>query len=119
VFKEGGMTEISELLLQQIAGDLERLLCEDRENINFAYGKQTGALKMGIGITFDQGTDGIVVEYAIAYDLEPKPVPPEKHKIKYKHVYTEGQMAMEFIGKEIREGRMAVAVNGETIGKTA
>lgn len=113
------MTKITELLLQQISGDLERLLVEDRENINFAYKKQNGTLKMGIGITFDQGADGIVVEFAAAYDLEPKPEPPEKHKLKYKHTYNEGQMAMEFIGKEIREGRMAIKVHGETIGKTA
>ena len=33
------MTEITEVLLQQIAGDLERLLVEDRENVNFAYRK--------------------------------------------------------------------------------
>jgi len=59
-------------------------------------GKQEGSLKMGIGVTFYHVSDGIVVEYAIAYDLEPKPEPPEKHKIKYKHTYDEGQMAMEF-----------------------
>jgi hypothetical protein len=99
------MQEITESFLQAVAGDIEKLLLEDRENIDFAYKKIRTGLKLSLGITLDPVADGIIVNYNFGFDLEPKPEPPEKHSIKFKHTYSEGQMAMEFLGKEIREGR--------------
>ena len=97
--------EITESFLQAVAGDIEKLLLEDRDNIHFAYMKIQTGLKLSLGITLDPTADGISVSYDLGYDLEPKPEPPEKHKIKYRRVINEGQAAMEFIGKGIREGR--------------
>ena len=99
------MEGITESFLQAVAGDVEKLLLEDRENIDFAYRKIRTGMKVSLGITLDPTADGISVSYQIGFDLEPKPQPPEKHVVKYTHTYSDGQMAMDFIGKEVREGR--------------
>lgn len=101
------MQEITESLLQAIAGDIEKLLIEDRESIAFAYKKMQSGIKLSMGITLDPSAEGIVVNYNLAFDLEPKPEPPEKHKVTLKRVINEGQAALEFLGKEIREGKVA------------
>jgi len=111
--------KITEAFLQAISGDIEKLLLEDRENISFAYEKIQTGLKLSLGITLDPVANGIIVNYSFGFDLEPKPEPPEKHTVKYKHTYSEGQMAMEFLGKEIREGRMAITVGDTKIGNVA
>jgi len=106
------MQEISEAFLGVVAGDIEKLLQENRESIHFAYQKIQTGMKVSISIALDPASDGIAVNYDLGFDLEPKPDPPEKHKVKYKHVINEGQAAMEFIGKEIREGRMSISGPG-------
>jgi hypothetical protein len=79
------MNEITESFLQVVAGDIEKLLIKDQDNINFAYKKIQTGVKVSIGITFDPTADGISVSYDVGFDLEPKPEPPAKHKVKYKH----------------------------------
>uniref|UniRef100_A0A6M3JCP5 Uncharacterized protein n=1 Tax=viral metagenome TaxID=1070528 RepID=A0A6M3JCP5_9ZZZZ len=112
------MDQITESFLQIVAGDIEKLLIEDQDNISFAYKNIQTGMKVSLGITFDPTAEGISVSYDLGYDLEPKPEPPEKHKVKYRHTINEGQVAMEFLGKETREGRMSITTpSGETIGE--
>lgn len=99
---------ITESFLQAVAGDIEHLLIEDRENIAFAYKKIPDGIKISMTISFDPTSSGIVVNYDFGYDLEPRPDPREKHKVKFRRTIDEGQAAMEFLGKEIREGRMSI-----------
>lgn len=108
--------EITQAFLQVVAADIEKLLLEDEENINFAYRKIPDGIKLSIGINLDPSSQGIVVNYDFSFDLEPKPEPPEKHKVKFKHTINEEQSAMEFLGKEIGEGRMQVSIGDKTIG---
>jgi len=55
------MQEITESLLQAIAGDIEKLLIEDRESIAFAYKKLQNGIKLSMCITLDPSADWIVV----------------------------------------------------------
>lgn len=110
------MHNITESFLQVVAGDIEKLLLENFEQIAFAYIKIPDGIKLSLGITLDPSSQGIVVNYDLSFDLEEKPEPPEKHKVKFKHTIDELQSSMEFLGKEIREGRMSVTANGKTIG---
>lgn len=87
--------QITESFLQEIAGDVEKLLLDDRESIAFAYKKVGTGLKLSIGVTLDPTAEGIAVNYSISYDLEPKPEPPEKHNVKYRRVINEAQGRME------------------------
>jgi len=113
------MQEITESFLQVVAGDIEKLLLEERGNIAFAYNKISSGIKLSMGIALDPSSSGIVVNYSLAFDLEPKPDPPEKHKVCFKRTINEGQAAMEFIGREVQEGRMSITAGGKTIGKVA
>lgn len=63
-------------------------------------------------MTLDPIANGISVSYQVGFDLELKPEPPEKHVVKYQHSYSDGQMAMEFLGKEMREGRVEITSSG-------
>ena len=108
--------EITESFLQVVAGDIEKLLLENQEKLNFAYTKIPDGIKVNMGISLDPSSDGIVVSYSITFDMEPKPEAPTKHKVTYKHVINEKQVALEFIGKEMREGRMSMTIGGETFG---
>jgi hypothetical protein len=85
------MQNITESFLQIIAGDIEKLLIENQETIAWAYKKIPDGIKLSMGITLDPSSNGIVVSYDFGFDLEPKPEPPEKHKVKFKHVINEMQ----------------------------
>jgi hypothetical protein len=88
------MQEITGTFLQVIAGDIEKLLLDDQEKIAFAYRKIPDGIKLSIGINLDPSSQGIVVNYDLGFDLEPKPEPPEKHKTKFKHTINEQQTDM-------------------------
>jgi len=98
--------QITEAFLQVVAGDIEKLLLENQKNIDFAYHKIPDGIKLSLGISLDPSSGGIVVNYDLGFDLEPKPEPPVKHKVKLRHVIDEGQLAFDYLGKEMREGRM-------------
>ncbi len=100
--------QITETFLQVVAGDIEKLLLENAENIDFAYRKIPDGIKLSLGISLDPSSGGIVVNYDLGFDLEPKPEPPAKHKVKLRHVIDDGQAEMEFVGQEIRAGRMTI-----------
>lgn len=84
--------EITESLLMTVAGDVEKLLPESTEKIAFAFGKHAEeGIKLSLGITLDHSPKGICVNYDLGFDLEPKPQPPEKCKVKFKHTIAEDQ----------------------------
>ena len=109
--------KITELFLQVVAGDIEKLLLENQASIAFAYEKIQTGMKVSLAVTLDPTSGGISVSYDLSHDLEPKQEAPEKHKVKFRHIIDEGQTAMEFIGKELREGRMSVKFGDGVIGK--
>lgn len=112
------MQKITEGFIQAVAGDIEKLLLADCENIDFAFKRIPDGIKLNLGINLDWSKDGIVVNYALAFDLEPKPEPIKKHKVEMKRIINEDQTALEFIGKGIEEGRMSVEFpDGTKIGK--
>lgn len=102
------MNTITESFLQAVAGDIEKMVLENQEQMDFAFQKLDGEMKVSIAVNMDRSADGIVVSYDLAFDLEPKPEPTVRHKVKYKHVINEGQAAMEFLGKQMAEGRLSI-----------
>lgn len=110
------MQEITEDFLMVIAGDLEKLLIENHEQIAWAYKKIPDGIKLSFSISLDPSSQGIVVNYDMSFNLEPPPDPPEKHKVKYKHTIDPLQASMEFIGKELAAGKMSIEVGGQKIG---
>jgi hypothetical protein len=111
------MNEITESFLQVVAGDIEKLLLENQEILAFSYKKIPDGIKVSMGISFDPSSNGIVVNYDMSFDLEQKPEPPGKHKVKFKHIINEFQQAFTEFGNDLREGRVSVKINGEVIGK--
>ncbi len=111
--------KITQELLQIVAGDIEKLLIENYEQIAFTYLKIPDGIKLSFGISLNPSSQGVVVGYDLSFDLEEKPDPPEKHKVKFKHTIDPGQTAMEFLGKEIREGRMSIQCGDVKIGNVA
>jgi hypothetical protein len=110
--------EISTSFLQAVAGDIEKMLLEDQESIAFAFKKIPDGIKLNLGINLDWSKDGIVVNYALAFDLEPKPEPIEKHKVTLKRIINEDQSSLEFIGSKIEKGEMSIEFpDGTKIGK--
>jgi len=82
---------ITEELLQVVAGDIEKLLLESQQNINFSFTKIPDGIKLSLGINLDPSSSGIVVSYNLSFDLEPKPDAPEKYKTSYKHTIDTAQ----------------------------
>jgi len=108
--------EITDLFLQAVAGDIEKLLIEDQGNIQYAFNHIHDGIKVNISINMDYAKEGIVVNYSLSFDLEPKPEPIEKHKVTLKRIINQQQASMDFIAKEIKEGRIGVSVGNKTIG---
>lgn len=71
---------ITNQILQEIAGDLEKLLLEKREQINFAFKRVKDGFKISIGVTLDN-TVPPTATYSVSFPLEPSPDPPEKEKV--------------------------------------
>jgi len=96
---EGGelINKITPELLQVVAGDIEKLLLESEEQIAFSYRKITDGIKLSLGINLDPSSQGIVVNYNLSFDLEPKPDAPEKHKVSLKHIVNTNQTTISII----------------------
>jgi len=77
--------KITEELLQIVAGDVEKLLIENAEQIAFAYQNIPDGIKVSLGISLDPSSQGVVVNYDLSFDLQEKAPAPEKHKVKFKH----------------------------------
>lgn len=96
-------TKITESFLQQIAGDLEKLLIEDQSNIDWAFRRIGAGFKINLGCVLDSDKGGIVVNYALTFDLERKPEPIEKHKVTLRRVIDQNQASMEFLNLSVVE----------------
>lgn len=77
-----------------MAGDIEKLLLESQQNINFSFNKIPDGIKLSLGINIDPSSSGIVVNYNLSFDLEPKPDAPTKYKTNYKHTIDTAQSVM-------------------------
>ena len=84
------MVEITELVLQQMAGKIEQILSENQEAIAYANKKVDG-LKLSISIILDQTAKGLELEYDLSFPLEPKMEPIKKHKSVKKEIISESE----------------------------
>jgi hypothetical protein len=73
--------EITGEVLQVVAGEIEKLLIEQRDGINYAYVK-LNECKVSLTIDFLPLIDQISVDYQLSYSLEPKPEPRTKQTVK-------------------------------------
>lgn len=101
-------TEITESFLQTIAGDIEKLLIEDQETIAWAFKRIAAGFKLTMGVALDWSKDGIVVNYSLSFDLQPKQEPIEKHKVVLRRIINPGQTAIAFLQDKISKGEMAI-----------
>jgi len=109
--------QITDSVLQVIAGSVEKILIEQREGIDFAFKKIQDGIKLNIGVNIAQTLSGLEINYTVGYPLEASPEPAQKQTVKKKQVLDDGEMALAFIGNEIRDGRMSITAGGQTIGK--
>lgn len=66
----------------------------------------------------DSDKGGIVVNYALTFDLERKPEPIEKHKVTLRRVIDQNQASMEFLRDKISKGEVAIGLpDGTRIDK--
>ena len=86
--------EITESVLQIIAGTIEKLLIEQQEGIAFAYKKIPDGIKVSIGINLDTTSQGIEVNYTVNYPLEPAPEPAQKQTVKKREIINSQQAAL-------------------------
>ena len=86
--------EITESVLQIIAGTIENLLIEQQEGIAHAYKKISTGIKLSISINLDTTNQGLEVNYTINYPLEPAPDPAQKQTVKKKEIIDEKQMGL-------------------------
>ncbi|OQB49148.1 MAG: hypothetical protein BWX99_03013 [Deltaproteobacteria bacterium ADurb.Bin151] len=61
--------KITEDLLQIVAGDIEKLLLENAEQIAFAYQNIPDVIKVSLGISLDPSSQGVVVNYDLSFVL--------------------------------------------------
>jgi hypothetical protein len=87
--------QITEGVLQIVAGDIEKLLLEQQEGIAGVYKKMgTEGLKVTIAVDFCPSSEGVVTNYSLSYPLEVKPEPILKQTIKFKHTINEDQVPL-------------------------
>ena len=87
--------EINDDFLQIIAGDVEKLLMESKDSIGASYLKM-GEVKVTLAITMSAAGDGvIVVNYDLGHDLEPKPDPSPRIKVKFKRRVSDDQPLLD------------------------
>ena len=92
--------EITELYLDMIAGDIKALLMEQREGIAYTFARIPDGLKISIGVTIDQIGDSVnVVDYALSYDLQPKPEPSKRARVKSQRVISRDQVELALGGE--------------------
>ena len=71
------------------------LLLENQQQLAYAFKKLEAGIKISLGISLDTSSEGIVANYDLGFDLEPKPEVPAKHKVKFRHVIDEAQAKLE------------------------
>jgi hypothetical protein len=91
----GGKPMITEGVLQQVAGDVEKLLLEKQEQIAWAYKKIPDGLKVSIGILLEPKSNGVSVDYTVSFPLEPPNDPVLKEKVEMHRIINENQPELE------------------------
>lgn len=91
---------ITEEVLQIMAGQIEALLIEQREGIDRMYHKIGGALRISLVADLSSSTLGVTVDYKLSYPLEPPNEPALKQTVKLHKVINPDQADMGFAGKE-------------------
>ena len=98
------MQEVTEGVLQRIAGKIEALLLEEEEGIAKSYQRIYDGIKISIGVELDRSADGLVVNYSMNYPLEAKPEAQVKQTVKAKEIINENQTELTFtIPKRVAE----------------
>jgi hypothetical protein len=81
---DNGMA-ITEEVLQEICGDLEKVLIENQEMISAAFRvMSTAGMKLTIGVDMDPKDSGVVLNYSVSWPTSPKPAAQLKETVKLK-----------------------------------
>ncbi len=108
------MQNITESALQTMAGEIESLLLEQREGINYAFQKIKEGIKISIGVNLDQTNQGIEINYTVNYPLEPAPEPAQKQTVKKRQIINENQAEL-FDGFEKMRPKAGSGIDSITI----
>lgn len=72
-------------VLQEICGDLEKVLLENQEMISAAFKVMSVAgMRLTIGVDIDPKDDGVVLNYSVSWPTSPKPAAQLKETVKLK-----------------------------------
>lgn len=82
---------ITKDILQEMAGDIEKMLLEEREQIEWAFRRVPDGFKLSISVNIEH-TVPPTVEYNISYALEPAREPIQKQKATLKKVIGQAEL---------------------------
>jgi hypothetical protein len=82
---------ISSDILQEIAADIEKLLIEKQEQIEWAFKRVPDGFKISIGINLDH-TVPPTAEYSVSFPLEPARDPVQKETVKLRKVIGQAEL---------------------------
>lgn len=83
-------SHISREILQEISGDIEKLLLENQEKIEWAF-KRVPEFKISVTMNIEH-TVPPTVEYSMSFALEPAHEPVLKEKVTLKRVIGQGEL---------------------------
>lgn len=81
-------------ILQEIAADIEKLLLEKQEQIEWAFKRVPDGFKISIGINLDH-TIPPTAEYSVSFPMEPAHEPILKEKVTLKKVIGQGEIDLK------------------------
>ena len=82
---------LSKQMLQEMAGDIEKLLLEKQKAIEWAFRRVPYGFKISIGLNIEH-TVPPTVEYSVSFPLEPAHEPIQKEKTTLKKVIGQTEM---------------------------
>lgn len=82
---------ISNATLQEMAGDIEKLLIEKREQLEWAFGQVRKDFKISIGVSIAH-TVPVTAEYTVSFPLEAARDPQLKEKVTLKKVIGQAEL---------------------------
>lgn len=78
-------------ILQEMAGDIEKMLIEEQQQIEWAFKHVPDGFKLSISVNIEH-TIPPTAEYNISYPLEPAREPIQKQKVTLKKVIGQGEL---------------------------
>jgi len=78
-------------ILQEMAGDIEKMLIEEQQQIEWAFRNVQDGFKLSISVNIEH-TIPPTAEYNISYPLEPAREPIQKQKVTLKKVIGQGEL---------------------------